>query len=93
MPNLNTTPAALQRRVKFTHSGHASLVGNFVAGDTFTGPADICAHYVEQACCAEWDDTAPAPAPDSELEPALVQAPAESPKPARSKRAAGDAVA
>jgi hypothetical protein len=69
-----------QRRIKFTHSGHAHLVGNFVAGDTFTGPADICAHYVDEACCAEWDD---ADAP--------VQAPADAAKPTRKKRGAAAA--
>ena len=46
----------MKRKIKFTHTGHSTLVGNFEAGDTFTGDAEACRHFVEDAQCAVWDD-------------------------------------
>jgi hypothetical protein len=56
-------------RVKFTHTGHSHLVGNFSAGDFFTGSPEACRHFVEEARCAEWHPKAvQAPAPAAEAE-------------------------
>ncbi|MDR7331757.1 hypothetical protein [Roseateles asaccharophilus] len=43
-------------RVKFITTGHSHLVGNFSAGDTYTGGEAECRHFVEDARCAEWDE-------------------------------------
>ncbi|MCZ8073841.1 MAG: hypothetical protein O9341_06885 [Paucibacter sp.] len=78
-------------RIKFTHSGHAHAVGNFQAGDIFTGDPALCRHYVEEAGCAEWAPLPPpaadAPAADAPAADApAADAPAAAPKPGRAKR-------
>ena len=76
-------------RVKFITTGHSHLAGNFSAGDTFTGGEAECRHFVEDARCAVWDD--------EKVAPAGVQAPAKTPKAAKSpparasRQAAADA--
>lgn len=57
-------------RIKFTHSGHSGLVGNFSDGDTFVGDAEVCRHFVEDAGCAVWaeapEGAVQTPAPEAD---------------------------
>ncbi|PTT91199.1 hypothetical protein DBR42_04350 [Pelomonas sp. HMWF004] len=41
-------------KVEFITTGHSHLVGNFSAGDTFTGGEAECKHFVDEAMCAKW---------------------------------------
>ena len=43
-----------QRTIEFTHNGHSHAVGSFKTGDLFTGDAEICRHFVEDARAANY---------------------------------------
>jgi hypothetical protein len=44
------------RQIIFTHTGHNVIVGNFAAGDTARLSDDLAKHFVEEACCAQYDE-------------------------------------
>ena len=80
----------MRRTVQFTHTGHSHIVGNFSAGDRYTGDEAACRHFVDEAGCAEWADLPaqhtepeqpPAPEPEQPPAPDPEQPPAPEPVP------------
>lgn len=63
-------------RIRFTHTGHSHLIGNFAAGDLYTGSPEACRHFVDEARCAEWADTSADPSGAAPVQAPAPQAPA-----------------
>jgi hypothetical protein len=84
------------RLIEFTHTGHSAVFGSFSAGDRLRCGPEAARHFVEEARCARYADSAPElpSAADSaaaaDASPPAEAAPATSePKPAakRAKKA------
>lgn len=50
-----------EKRIKFTHNGHAHAFGNFGPGDIATCSEEQARHFVAEAMCAVYLDSPAAP--------------------------------